>query len=145
VLKLINLTRPDLAFFGEKDFQQLTLIRAMVRDTDLPVEIVGVPTVREPDGLALSSRNRYLSPAERETALTLSRALRAGQDAAARGADPLAAANAVFRAAPEAKLDYLTVTDPLLGPAPARGAARMLVAAWVGSTRLIDNAPLDIR
>jgi len=145
VLKLVHLTRPDLAFFGEKDFQQLTLVRAMARDTDLPVQIVGVPTVREPDGLALSSRNRYLSPAERETALTLSRALRAGQDAAARGADPLAAANAVFRAAPDAKLDYLTVTDPLLGPAPARGAARMLVAAWVGSTRLIDNAPLDIR
>src|SRR5690348_2727546 len=136
VLKLLHLTRPDLAFFGEKDFQQLALIRAMVRDTDLPVEIVGVPTVREPDGLALSSRNRYLSPAERETALTLSRALRAGQDAAERGADPLAAGNAVFRAAPEAKLDYLAVTDPLLGPAPAHGPARMLVAAWVGGTRL---------
>jgi pantoate--beta-alanine ligase len=145
VLKLLHLTRPDLAFFGEKDFQQLALIRALVRDTDLPVEIVGVPTVREPDGLALSSRNRYLSPTERETALALSRALAAGQDAAARGADPLAAAHAVFRAAPEAKLDYLTVTDPLLGAAPEHGPARMLVAAWVGGTRLIDNAALDIR
>jgi pantoate--beta-alanine ligase len=145
VLKLLHLTRPDLAFFGEKDFQQLTMIRAMARDTDLPVEIVGAPTVREPDGLALSSRNRYLSPAERVTALTLSRALRAGQAAAEQGADPLVAANAVFKAAPEAKLDYLTVTDPLLGPAPEHGSARMLVAAWVGGTRLIDNVPLDIR
>jgi pantoate--beta-alanine ligase len=145
VLKLLHLTRPDLAFFGEKDFQQLTMIRAMVRDTDLPVEIVGIPTVREPDGLALSSRNRYLSPAERETALTLSRALRAGQAAAETGADALAAANATFAAAPEAKLDYLIVTDPLLGPAPDHGPARMLVAAWVGGTRLIDNVPLDIR
>ena len=145
VLKLLNLTRPDLAFFGEKDFQQLTLIRAMVRDTDLPVEIVGVPTVREPDGLALSSRNRYLAAGEREAALTLSRALRAGQAAAQRGEDPLVAAKAVVLGAPEAKLDYLAVTDPLLGPAPAHGPARMLVAAWVGATRLIDNGPLDIR
>jgi pantoate--beta-alanine ligase len=145
VLKLLHLTRPDLAYFGEKDFQQLAMIRAMVRDIDLPVDIVGVSTVREPDGLALSSRNRYLSPSERETALTLSRALRAGQAAAERGADPLAAANAVFQAAPEAKLDYLAVTDPLLGPAPEHGPARMLVAAWVGGTRLIDNVPLDIR
>jgi pantoate--beta-alanine ligase len=145
VLKLLNLTRPDLAFFGEKDFQQLTLIRALVRDTDLPVEIVGVPTVREPDGLALSSRNRYLGPDEREAALTLSRALRAGQAAAERGEDPLIAANAVFVGTPAAKLDYLTVTDPFLGPAPEHGPARMLVAAWVGGTRLIDNGPLDIR
>jgi pantoate--beta-alanine ligase len=145
VLKLLNLTRPDLAFFGEKDFQQLALIRALVRDTDLPVDIVGVPTVREPDGLALSSRNRYLGPDERAIALTLFRALRAGQVAAERGEDPLAAADAVFLGAPEAKLDYLAVTDPLLGPAPAHGPARMLVAAWVGGTRLIDNVPLDIR
>jgi pantoate--beta-alanine ligase len=145
VLKLLNLTRPDLAFFGEKDFQQLTLIRALVRDTDLPVEIVGVPTVREPDGLALSSRNRYLGPDERDAALTLFRALRAGQAAAERGEDPLVAANAVFVGTPAAKLDYLAVTDPLLGPAPQHGPARMLVAAWVGGTRLIDNGPLDIR
>jgi len=145
VLKLLNLTRPDLGFFGEKDFQQLTLIRALVRDTDLPVEIVGVPTVREPDGLALSSRNRYLGPDEREAALTLSRALRAGQAAAERGEAPLVAANAVFVGSPGAKLDYLTVTDPFLGPAPEHGPARMLVAAWVGGTRLIDNGPLDIR
>ncbi len=145
VLKLVNLTRADRAFFGEKDFQQLTMIRSMVRDTDLPVEIVGVPIVREPDGLALSSRNRYLSPAERQTALTLSRALRAGAEAAQHGEDPAAAASAIFTGTPEAKLDYLAVTDPLLGPVPDHGSARLLVAAWVGQTRLIDNIALDIR
>ncbi len=84
VLKLLHLTRPDLAFFGEKDYQQLTLVRAMCRDLDLDVEIVGVPTVREPDGLALSSRNRYLTAEERQRALALSRALRAGRRAASR-------------------------------------------------------------
>jgi pantoate--beta-alanine ligase len=78
VLKLLHLTRPDLAFFGEKDYQQLTLVRRMVRDTDLPVRVVGVPTVREPDGLARSSRNRYLDPAQRRAALALSAALAAG-------------------------------------------------------------------
>jgi pantoate--beta-alanine ligase len=142
VLKLLHLTRPDAAYFGEKDYQQLTLVRAMCADLDLPVRVVGVPTVREPDGLALSSRNRYLSPAERASARTLSEALRAG---AAATSDPLAAASAVFSSASEVKLDYLAVTDPDLGPAPERGPARMLAAAWVGATRLIDNASLEIR
>ncbi|RFU39322.1 pantoate--beta-alanine ligase, partial [Actinomadura logoneensis] len=87
VMKLLNLTRPDVAVFGEKDAQQLAMIRRMVADLDLPVEIVGAPTVREPDGLALSSRNRYLAADERETALALSRALRAGADAAGGGPD----------------------------------------------------------
>jgi pantoate--beta-alanine ligase len=144
VLKLLNLTRADLAFFGEKDYQQLTVVRAAVRDLDLPVEIVGGPTVREPDGLALSSRNRYLGPAERQAALTLSRALRAGAEAAARGEDPSAAAMAVFSATSEVKLDYLAVTDPSLGAPPEHGPARLLTAAWVGGTRLIDNVPLLI-
>src|SRR5438094_4337899 len=134
VLKLLHLTRPDLAFFGEKDYQQLTLVRRMVRDTDLPVRIVGVPTVREPDGLARSSRNRYLSGAERQTALGLSAALRAG---AAAGPDALAAAQAALR--PGIDLDYLALTDPDLGPAPQAGPARLLIAARVGTTRLIDN------
>lgn len=147
VLKLLQLTRSDLAFYGEKDYQQLTLVKTMARDLDLPVTVVGVPTVREPDGLALSSRNRYLDEAGRRAALTLSRALRAGADAGERGDDPVGAAEAVFAdvAAGGAKLDYLAVTDPLLGPAPARGAARLLVAAWVGDTRLIDNVGLMIR
>lgn len=153
VLKLLHLTRPDLAFFGEKDYQQLTLVRRMVRDLDLDVEIVGVPTVREPDGLALSSRNRYLSDEERSFSLALSSALRAGADAAERGLGPdavLAAARETFAraaaAAPEGhvRLDYLVLTDPDLGPAPAVGAGRLLIAAWIGTTRLIDNCPVNL-
>jgi len=150
VLKLLQLTRPDLAFFGEKDYQQLTLIRAMVRDLDVPVEVVAVPTVREPDGLAMSSRNRYLSAAGRDSARSLSAALRAGA-AAGSPAEVLAAARAQL--APGVELDYLALTDPLLRPlaepvgtrlgepvpVPAGGVARLLVAARVGTTRLIDN------
>jgi pantoate--beta-alanine ligase len=143
VLKLFQLTRPDLTFFGEKDYQQLTLVRRMARDLDVPVRVVGVPTVREPDGLALSSRNRYLAPGERQAALTLSAALRAGAEAAAQGRDAEAAARATFDSG-TAKLDYLVLTDPDLGPAPAKGPGRMLVAAWVGSTRLIDNVAVEI-
>ncbi|MFC7550328.1 pantoate--beta-alanine ligase [Plantactinospora sp. GCM10030261] len=148
VLKLLNLVRPDLAFFGEKDYQQLTLVRRMARDLDLPVEVVGVPTVREPDGLALSSRNRYLSEAERRTASGLSAALLAGVAAAERGDDGsgvLAAAHRAFAAtAPDARLDYLVLTDPDLEPGPTSGPGRLLVAAWVGRTRLIDNMPIRL-
>jgi pantoate--beta-alanine ligase len=145
VLKLFLLTRADLAFFGEKDYQQLTVIRLMVRDLEVPVEVVGVPTVREPDGLALSSRNRYLSDAERRTALSLSAALRAGVAAAAAGADgALAAATDVLAGRADLRLDYLVLTDPDLGPPPQQGAARLLVAARVGTTRLIDNVGLDL-
>ncbi|MFY1689368.1 pantoate--beta-alanine ligase [Plantactinospora sp. WMMB782] len=148
VAKLLNLLRPDVAIFGEKDYQQLTLVRRMVRDLELDVEIVGVPTVREPDGLALSSRNRYLSAQERTAALRLSAALRAGADAAGAGRGADAALAAAYRAFGEgttgAKLDYLVLTAPDLGPAPVTGPARMLVAAWVGSTRLIDNMPVEL-
>jgi pantoate--beta-alanine ligase len=149
VNKLLHLTRPHLAFFGEKDYQQLALVRLLVRDTNLDVEIVGVPVVREPDGLARSSRNRYLSAQERQAALALSAALRAGATAAAagRGVDgALRAARAAFdhTGTGDVRLDYLTLADPHLGPAPARGPARMLVAAWVGGTRLIDNAPVEL-
>jgi len=144
VLKLLHLTRPDVAFFGEKDYQQLALIRRMVHDLDLETEIVGVPTVREPDGLARSSRNRYLSPTERTSALAISGALRAGAAAglSSGGDAALAAAQAVLDAEPGLDLDYLALTDPLLGPAPAAGQARLLIAAKVGTTRLIDNAPV---
>lgn len=144
VLKLLNLTRPDVAYFGEKDFQQLAMIKAMVRDFDLPVRIEGVPIVRDADGLALSSRNAYLDRAEREAALTLSRALREGVAAASRGEDPLPAARARFASTPDAKLDYLVLTDPALGPAPDSGPARLLVAAWIGGTRLIDNMLVEL-
>jgi len=143
VAKLFGLVRPDVALFGEKDYQQLSLIRAMARELALGVEVVGVPTVREDDGLALSSRNRYLSPAERATAVALSRALRAGADAGAQGPDAvLAAARAVLAAEPALVQDYLELTDTDLGPAPTAGPARLLVAARAGTTRLLDNAPV---
>ncbi len=138
VLKLLHQTRPGAAFFGEKDYQQLALIRAMVTDFDLDVEIVGVPTVREPDGLARSSRNAYLDPAQRQAAVALSRALYAGAAAGPYGAEAVrSAARAELTGV---DLDYLALTDPGLGPTPAHGAARLLVAARVGRTRLIDNA-----
>jgi pantoate--beta-alanine ligase len=143
VAKLFGLVRPDLAVFGEKDYQQLTLIRAMARELALGVEVVGVPTVREPDGLALSSRNRYLDPARRTAAGALPRALRAGARAGAQGPDAvLAAARAELAAEPSLVLDYLELTDPGLGPPPAAGPARLLVAARAGTTRLIDNLPV---
>jgi len=145
VLKLLQLTRPHLAFFGEKDYQQLTLVRAMTRDLDVPVEIVGVPTVREADGLARSSRNRYLDPAQRQAALALSAALSAGVAAARGGADgPALLAAAVAALGDRVELDYLALTDPDLGPAPGHGPARLLIAARVGSPRLIDNTALEI-
>jgi pantoate--beta-alanine ligase len=147
VAKLVGLVRPDVAVFGEKDYQQLTLIRRMARDLCLGVDVVGAPTVREPDGLALSSRNRYLDAEQRQHAVALSRALRAAQDAALDGpAAALQAARSRLDAAPGVDLDYLVVTDPALADLPdvvRRGTeARVLVAARVGSTRLIDNLPL---
>ncbi|MEP7020646.1 MAG: pantoate--beta-alanine ligase [Pseudonocardiales bacterium] len=145
VAKLLNLTRPAVAFFGEKDYQQLTLIRRMAADLELGVGIAGVPTVRDDDGLALSSRNVYLSSDERRQALALSRALRAGRDAAAHGADAvLAAAAAVLAAEPSVAVDYLALRDTQLGPAPAHGGVRLLVAGRVGRTRLIDNLGLTL-
>jgi pantoate--beta-alanine ligase len=146
VAKLFGLVRPDLAVFGEKDYQQLTLVRAMARELALGVEVVGVPTVREDDGMALSSRNRYLSPEQRAAAAALSAALRAGVAAGPGGAAAvLAAARSVLAGAPSLTLDYLELTDPDLGPAPASGPARLLVAARAGSTRLIDNVPVTLR
>jgi pantoate--beta-alanine ligase len=145
VAKFFGLVRPAVAFFGEKDYQQLTLIRQMAGDLELFVGIAGVPTVREPDGLALSSRNAYLSADERAHATALARALFAGQDAAANGGDAvLAAARSVLAATDAVGVDYLELRDPDLGVAPERGAARLLVAARVGSTRLIDNVPVQL-
>jgi len=143
VLKLLHLTRPDVAYFGEKDYQQLALIRAMVRDLDVGTDIRGGPTVREPDGLAMSSRNRYLSAADRERALALSRALRAGAAAGPDGPDAVLAA--AGKELTEVDLDYLVLTDPDLGLVSGSGPARLLVAARVGTTRLIDNVPVEIR
>ena len=142
VTKLLGLVRPDVAVFGEKDYQQLALIRRTVADLELGVRIVGAPTVRDPDGLALSSRNRYLTPEQRQQALALSRALRAGAEEGPSGA------GAVLKAATEElrgiDVDYLALRGVDLGPAPAAGPARLLVAARVGSTRLIDNVPLTL-
>jgi pantoate--beta-alanine ligase len=145
VAKLFGLVRPDQAFFGEKDYQQLTLIRAMARELALGVEVVGVPTVREDDGMALSSRNRYLAPGQRAAAATISAALRAGAAAGPDGAAAvLAAARTVLDAEPTLLQDYLELTDTDLGPAPAAGPARLLVAARAGTTRLLDNVSVDL-
>jgi pantoate--beta-alanine ligase len=144
VAKLFGLVRPDVAVFGEKDYQQLTLIRQMARELALGVDVVGCPTVREPDGLAMSSRNRYLTGDERATAAAISAALRAGVAAAADGPDAvLAAAHAVIDPA-DVDLDYLVLTDPELGPAVPGADARLLVAARVGRPRLLDNIGLTL-
>lgn len=149
VLKLLNLVRPDVAFFGEKDWQQLAVLRQMVRDLNVPVEVVGLPTVRAPSGLALSSRNSYLSAEQQARAAVLSRALTAVQAAYARGERDAAtlrqAGLDVLAAEPEVTLDYLSVVgrdmqeravvdnDPM---------TRVLVAARMFGVRLIDNMPL---
>ncbi len=145
VAKLFGLVRPDVAVFGEKDYQQLALIRLMVRDLCMGIDVVGAETVREADGLALSSRNRFLDPEQRRQAVALSRALQAGQRQAAYGADAvLAAAHDVLDTTTGVDLDYLSVTSTDLGDPPDHGEGRILVAARVGSTRLIDNMPLTL-
>lgn len=150
VLKLMHLVRPDVALFGEKDAQQLLAVRRMVADLDLEVEVVGVPTVREGDGLAMSSRNAYLSDDERELALALVRALRGGAEQAAAGHGvpaTLETASGILNAAPGVVVDYLALVDPAtVDPVPAdhSGPALLLVAARVGATRLIDNQAVDV-
>ncbi|MBD8870862.1 pantoate--beta-alanine ligase [Nocardioides donggukensis] len=143
VAKLFGLVGPDLAVFGEKDYQQLTLVRRMVTDLGHPVEVVGAETRRDDTGLALSSRNRYLDEEARRSAGALARILRAAAHAAPYGLDAaLGSARAELRQAHGVDLDYLEITAPDLGPAPAQGPARALIAARVGGTRLIDNLPL---
>ena len=147
VLKLFNIVRPHLAIFGEKDFQQLAVIRQMVRDLDVPVEIVPLATVREPDGLAMSSRNSYLSPDNRRRAVALYQGLSAAR--ALRGTGETRA-NVLVNAARELiqprvdSLDYLEIRDATtLAPLTSiEGPAVILVAAFVGGTRLIDNLRL---
>ncbi|MEM9491551.1 MAG: pantoate--beta-alanine ligase [Myxococcota bacterium] len=149
VLKLFNLTRPDLAVFGQKDYQQLAVIRRMVRDLDLAVTIVAGPIVREPDGLAMSSRNAYLAPAERAQALCLVSGLRAAQDrfrAGERSAQALvAAAGQPIAAADLARIDYLELrdADDLSDITEVTRPAVLAMAVFVGATRLIDNLILD--
>ncbi len=148
VAKLLGVVRPDAAVFGEKDYQQLVLIRRMVHELGLPVDVVAGPIVREPDGLALSSRNRYLDEAQRCSGLALSRALTSGAHLAAGGADAAGverAARTVLEQEPGVEPDYVALTDPELGPVPASGPARLLVAGRVGTTRLLDNAGLTLQ
>lgn len=151
VTKLLSIVGPDLAFFGEKDFQQLAVISRMVRDLDLPVKVVGCPIVRECDGLAMSSRNVYLSPDERTAATALYRALRSAETLALGGESDVRvledAMRSTIEAEPIAALDYAVIVGSAdlaqlesLGETPARA----LVAARVGSTRLIDNLGLEV-
>ncbi len=145
VSKLFHIVAPTHAFFGQKDAAQLAVLRKMVWDLNFDLQIVGCPTVREPDGLAMSSRNRYLSAQERQQALVLNRALRAAADLVASGdtsASPLLTAmRAVLASEPAARVDYITVVDPdtLLPIEDIQHGAMLAVAAWFGATRLLDN------
>jgi pantoate--beta-alanine ligase len=144
VAKLLVAVRPDIALFGEKDFQQLTVIRRLVADLGIRTEIAGVPTVREPDGLALSSRNAYLSPDERRQALALPQALEAARSAIMDGTpvfEALHDAHASLRDGGFSRIDYFALVDaatlePLEHP---QGEMRLIAAAMIGTTRLIDN------
>jgi pantoate--beta-alanine ligase len=146
VAKLFTAVMPDVAVFGEKDYQQLLVVRRLVADLRLPIEIVGQPVVREDDGLALSSRNAYLSPAERKAAPELHRTLVAAADAIRRNGDADAALDAAraHLAGAGFKVDYVELrdADTLAVPAGGQGALRLLVAARLGRTRLIDNIPV---
>jgi pantoate--beta-alanine ligase len=148
VLKLFHQVMPHLAIFGEKDYQQLVVIKRMVADLDLPVSIVGRPIVREPDGLAMSSRNTYLKGEERRSAGCLYRALTAARDLVAAGETSRekieAAARQIITQSPHARIDYLALVDPqtLKEVETVKGGARLALAVWVGQIRLIDNTLL---
>ena len=146
VCKLLNIVSPDVAYFGQKDAQQVAVVKRMVRDLDMPSKIEVLPTVREPDGLALSSRNVRLSPADRERALGLSRGLNAAKDAVARGErDVLAVRTAATAQMGDVDAEYLAIVDPVsFTPLTTIAApALILVAAQVGPVRLIDNVVLQ--
>jgi pantoate--beta-alanine ligase len=148
VTKLFHIVNPHVAVFGEKDFQQLAVIRRMVKDLNFAVEIIGVPTVREPDGLAMSSRNAYLKKEQRPAALSLSRSLKDAQARVAAGetrADQiLSAAAATINTYSEAAIDYIVIvdTETLEDVSVIDRPVRMAMAVNVGTTRLIDNMPL---
>jgi len=152
VTKLFNIAGPSRAYFGEKDFQQLAVVRRMAADLDQPITVVGCPIVREADGLAMSSRNVYLSSSEREAATVISRALRAGAAMISAGESDPAVIEAhmasIIEAEPLAELDYAVVVDPdsLLTPAELLSGTnvRLLMVAKVGSPRLLDNLGVDV-
>jgi pantoate--beta-alanine ligase len=148
VLKLFNQVQPHVAIFGEKDYQQLAVIKRLVADLNVPVEVVGRPIVREEDGLALSSRNTYLSPEERRSALCLSRALTAARRLVSarknQREEILAVVRQIISQEPHTRIDYLALVNPdtLEDVETVTGSARLVLAVWVGNTRLIDNALL---
>lgn len=150
VLKLFHQVLPHLAIFGEKDYQQLAVIKRMVTDLNVPVEVVGRPIVREADGLAMSSRNTYLNPKERQSALCLFQALTKAQNMAASGENEaskiLSQVIQTITSTPDTRLDYAVLVDPesLQEVDNIQGSARLAVAAWVGGTRLIDNILLEV-
>ena len=145
VTKLFNIVRPHVAIFGEKDYQQLVIIRRMVRDLRLDIRIIGVPIVREPDGLAMSSRNTYLSEDERRSALSLLQSLQQAHKNVAQGISDarqlIHEASELIRSYPYTKIDYVSVCDPetLENVSRVEGPTLMALAVWVGKTRLIDN------
>jgi pantoate--beta-alanine ligase len=150
VLKLFNIVRPDLAFFGAKDAQQVLIIKRMADDLNLDLEVVTCPIVRESDGLALSSRNAYLSPEERKAARVLSMSLRRAEQAVAAGerdaAKIIAGIRTAVEAEPLARIDYVEAVDPtsLELVAEIRGNVLVALAVFIGSTRLIDNIRLSV-
>ncbi len=150
VAKLFNIVRPHVAIFGEKDYQQFVIIRRMVRDLHLDIRIIGVPIVREPDGLAMSSRNTYLSEDERRSALSLLQALQQAHKNVAQGirdaGQLIHEASELIRSYPYTKIDYVAVCDPetLENVSRVEGPTLMALAVWVGKTRLIDNTILTI-
>ena len=145
VLKLFHIVQPHFAFFGEKDYQQLTLVRHLVRDLNIPIQVAGVPTVRESDGLALSSRNRRLNLRERAFAPLLYKALLGAQRSISHGERNVVAikehAQRVLQDVPDIKIDYFDLVDPeTIRPVNAvEGPVRAALAVWIGKTRLIDN------
>lgn len=147
VMKLLNLTGADVALFGEKDYQQVILIQQMVKDLNLRTRIQPVPTVRAKDGLALSSRNRYLNDSERHAALAIPEAIRQARVAAelGRGPDAIVGTAELQLISAGLEVDYVKLLSPTMGPTPAQGPARLLIAARAGATRLLDNAEIIIR
>ena len=149
VSKLFNIVQPDIAIFGRKDYQQLKIIERMVKDLNSPVEIIGMPIVREADGLAMSSRNKYLNPEERESALSLSRSLKIAEEMVKNGENDLRKIREEVKkfidSFPHTKIDYVETTDPetlvTIDKLTDKGAL-LALAVWVGSARLIDNTLL---
>jgi len=150
VAKLLNIVGPDRAYFGQKDYQQVTVLRQMATDLCMPLEVITCPTLREPDGLAMSSRNAYLNSAERQAALVLSRALRLAGERLAQGARQGARLTATLRDCiaqePLARIDYVAVCDPqtLREVEQLSGTVLVALAVYIGKTRLIDNAVLRV-